>query len=284
LSPVHCAYAKINLGLYVLDRRDDGFHNIRTIFHRIDLHDDIRLEAAAALEVVSSSPDAPGDDSNLCFKAARALQELTGTRNGVRIHLDKRIPVGAGLGGGSSDAATVLRVLPAFWHTAVAPEVIRTLAARLGSDVPYFLGISSAVAGGRGEVLDYFTLDIPHTILLCHPGIHVSTARAYGEIHHRGTPPADLRGIVERGVRNPVLLREELRNDFEETVFTRFPVIRRVRDAMTAGGAVYASMSGSGSAVYGMFSDPRRAAASAVELQAEGFGTWLTPPHFQSPE
>ena len=283
LSAVYRAYAKINLGLYVLKKREDGYHEIRTVLHRIHLHDEIRFEASPTLEILSSSPEAPGDDTNLCLRAARALQEATGTGKGVRISLTKNIPVGAGLGGGSSDAATVLNALPGFWGTDIDDTTLREVALRLGSDVPYFLQRGSAAAGGRGETLEYFLLDLPYTILVCYPGIHVSTAWAYGQVSPSGDYPRDLHALLEQGTRSPAHLSEELRNDFEEPVFRQFPAIGRTKAAMMAGGAVYASLSGSGSAVYGLFSEARRAAAAALQLQAEGHATWITPPHFQPP-
>jgi 4-diphosphocytidyl-2-C-methyl-D-erythritol kinase len=283
LSAVYRAYAKINLGLYVLHKREDAYHEIRTVFHRIQLHDEIRFGSSRTVEVLSSSPEAPGDTSNLCFTAAQAIQEATGFRGGVRISLTKTIPVGAGLGGGSSDAATVLRALPDFWGAKMDGDALRQIALRLGSDVPYFLEEGSAVAGGRGEKLEYFPLDLPYSILLCYPGIHVSTAWAYGQVHPSEDHPPDLRTLLERGARSPLHLRQELRNDFEAPVFRQYPVVGRIKASMIAGGAVYASLSGSGSAVYGLYSEARRAAASAVELQAEGYATWITPPHFHPP-
>ena len=176
------AYAKINIGLYVVERRPDGFHNIETVFHRIAIADALSLTPAGEIRVSSSSPDAPSDNTNICFKAAALLQAHLKTSQGVHIHIEKQVPVGAGLGGGSADAACVLRQLPALWGATVPEESLRTMALQLGSDVPYFLSPGSAVAGGRGELLQYFTLDVPYTILLCNPGIHVATGWAYGRI------------------------------------------------------------------------------------------------------
>jgi len=274
------AYAKINLGLYVQARRADGYHDICTVFHRIDLCDEIRFERSDGIEVVSSSPEAPGDESNLCFKAARALQEYEVRQQGVRIHLAKQIPVGAGLGGGSSDAAAVLKMLPGFWRMTVADRVLSELAARIGSDVPYFLGHGSAIATGRGEILEYFSLNLPFTILVCHPAIHISTTWAYGAMKPSGRRPPDIRALLIRGMENPACLRDELQNDFEDAIVKRFPGIGEIKHVMTRGGAVYASLSGSGSAVYGLFPDPGQAATVAGQFEAQGYRTWTTPPHF----
>lgn len=280
MSPSFRAYAKINLGLRVLGRRADGFHDICTVFHRIGLFDEIRYEPSHAIEVVSSSAEVPGDESNLCFRAARALQESGGGTRGVRIHLGKAIPVGAGLGGGSSDAATVLRTLPAFWGMHAARGLQAELAARLGSDVPYFLRDGSALGTGRGEILEYFSLDLPYAILVCHPGIHVSTPWAYAQLQHERRPCPDLRAALGAGLSDPLQLREHLGNDFEKPVFNRFPVIREIKESMLLSGAVFASLSGTGSAVYGLFPGDNQAAMLAAQFQSRGYSASLTPPHF----
>lgn len=275
------AFAKINIGLYVVRRRTDGYHDIVTVFHRVAVHDRLTMTPAADIRVTSSSPDAPSDQTNICHKAATLLREHCSVSGGVHIHIDKQVPVGAGLGGGSADAARVLRELPALWDVTVAEEDLRTIALRLGSDVPYFLSPGSAIASGRGEVLHYFTLDVPHAILLCNPGIHVATGWAYGRITP-GTDgmPADLASIVRAGMDDPALLRTGLRNDFEEVVFDAHPAVRRVKDDMLRAGAVFAMMSGSGSTVYGFFPSMDAATACAAPLAAQGFRTFITPPHF----
>jgi len=275
------AYAKINIGLYVVERRPDGYHNIETVFHRIDLWDELAFAPSPTIEIRTDSPEVPGDASNICHKAARLLQNHLGVSTGVRISLRKRVPVGAGLGGGSADGAAVLRELPAFWKRAVDEQTLRRLALELGSDVPFFLGHGSAVACGRGEILDYFPLDIPFVILLCHPGIHVATAWAYGHITPGTTgKPADLRQAVLQGIREPSRLAQLLRNDFEPVVFPSHPVIADVKESMVRGGAVFSLMSGSGSSVYGFFKAVPGAERVAASLAARGFRTSVTLPHF----
>ncbi len=276
------AYAKINIGLYVVDRRPDGFHNIETVFHRIDIADTIHLTAAPDLVVTSSSPDAPSDPSNICYKAAVLLREYLGVTQGAHIHIEKRIPVGAGLGGGSSDAATVLRELPSFWGTTVPEQALRTLALRLGSDVPYFLSSGSAVAKGRGEILEYFQLDVPYAILLCSPNVHVATRWAYGQIRPGTAGKAeDLRFVVRSGMQKPSILGTSLRNDFEPIVFAAYPVVRDLKQRLLDAGAAFALMSGSGSTVYGLFADSVSASACAAPFRTLGYRTFVTDPHFQ---
>ena len=284
-SPVTVrAYAKINLGLRILRKRPDGYHDIETVFHRIDLFDELSLSPAAEIEVISDSEAAPGDEKNLCHRAARMLRERAGVRHGVSIRLAKRIPVGAGCGGGSSDAAAVLRTLPRLWGVGITGESLLSVAAELGSDVPYFLADGSAAASGRGEILDYFTLDLPFAILLCNPGIPVSTAWAYGEIIPRSDPTRPpLREIIAGGIAEPSRLQEELVNDFEGPVFRQHPAIRTIKEEMIANGAAYASLSGSGSSVFGFFRQLPAARALSEKFQSAGYRTAVTPPHFQPP-
>ena len=272
------AHAKINLGLLVLEKRPDGYHTIETVFHRVNVFDSITLSPSDELLVESSSPAAPGNDRNICFKAARLLQKHLGVHAGVRISIEKTIPVGAGLGGGSSDAAGVLLHLPGFWGKTIDDESLATVALQLGSDVPYFQKPGSALAKGRGEILTYFHLDVPYAILLCNPGIPVSTAWAYEHVkpHHR---TLDLKSLVECGMKDRRYLAE-LTNDFEEAVFGTYPVIGRLKRIMLESGAACSSLSGSGSTVYGLFDDEQAARSTATALMTEGFTTYLCEPHF----
>ncbi len=276
------AYAKINLGLRVLSRRPDGFHNIETVFHRIDLYDEIEFLPSPTIHVESSSRDVPGDVTNLCHRAATLLQEALTPEGGVHIRLLKRIPTGAGLGGGSSDAATVLLKLPSFWNRTIDAATLHTFAVRLGADVPFFLGSGSALGRGRGEQLEFFPLDIPFWILLCNARIHISTAWAYRKVKVATRRELrDLREILSDGFRTPAVLSRELTNDFESAVFPKYPVLRAIRQEMLQGGAVYASMSGSGSSMYGFFRHEEEARAVADAFTARGYLTCITAPHFQ---
>lgn len=273
------AYAKINLGLLVLEKRPDGYHSIETVFHRIDLFDEITISPSPEIIVESSSREAPGDERNICFKAADLLRRQLGVNEGVKISIQKNVPVGAGLGGGSSDAATVLRRLPSYWGKGIDEEQLGTLALKLGSDVPYFLGNGSAVAKGRGEVLEYFPLDLPYTILLCNPGIHISTAWAYQQIAPRAID-INLKQILADPLMTASLLRERLRNDFEVPVFAHHPEVKRIKEDMLRSGAEFALMSGSGSSVFGLFSHRNEAEQIARAFRSKGYKTFSTPPHF----
>lgn len=276
------AYAKINLGLRVLEKRPDGYHNIETIFHKIDVFDEIEFLKSSTINVVSSSDEVPSDESNICFKAAKLLKEHLRVNEGVQISITKNIPAGAGLGGGSSDAATVLRELPKFWNRTVDEETLQRLALQLGSDVPFFLGNLSALGSDRGELLEYFALDIPYIILLCNPNIHVSTAWAYKHIAPDNSPRIkNQKDVLLEGMTKPLQLASGLKNDFEPAVFAEYPEILRVKETILRGGAIFASMSGSGSSVYGFFPKADSVAEVVQMLKAKGYKTFLTRPHFK---
>jgi 4-diphosphocytidyl-2-C-methyl-D-erythritol kinase len=275
------AYAKINLGLLILDKRPDGYHTIETVFHRINIFDEIEFKPSSVIKVVSSDTDAPSGEENICYKAARRMQEHLNLGKGAEISIRKSIPVGAGLGGGSSDAGVVLGELAKFWERRVDNSTLRNIALQLGSDVPYFLGTGSALAKGRGEVLEYFKLDIPFTILLCTPKIHVSTAWAYQNVRpSEASRPIDLKGVLLEGLKKPVHLVNGLRNDFEPAVFREYPEIMRVKEAMMRGGAEFALMSGSGSSVFGFFSQGKFADEVSSYLRSRDHQTFLTDPNF----
>lgn len=276
------AYAKINLGLRILRRRADGFHAIETIFHRISLSDQLAITArAASIELSSTDPALPCDATNLCWKAVTLLQEACGTRQGASIHITKRIPMGAGLGGGSSDAAVVLRHLPRLWGHVLTDARLHELGALLGSDVPFFLQQSSAYAEGRGEQLTPFECQLPYWILLVNPGIHVSTPWAYKEFSKKLSEGYQVpRGTLfspEAHRMHP--LSKVLYNDFEDVVFPAYPAIGELKQTLLASGAAYALMSGSGSSVFALFEDERRARSAQAACASYPF-TSLTEPFF----
>ncbi|MBR9975676.1 MAG: 4-(cytidine 5'-diphospho)-2-C-methyl-D-erythritol kinase [Bacteroidetes bacterium] len=274
------SFAKINLGLRVLGRRADGFHDISTIFHRVELHDTLHLETTdGKVTLECNRDDIPVDDGNLCVRAARLLLAQQRGR-GVHIVLQKNIPAGAGLGGGSSNAAAVLRFLPKLLGQHIPDGELLEMAALLGSDVPFFLQDGSAAARGRGERLTYFVWNCPWWIVLVNPGIHVSTAWAYGALRLEAQPEdPDLQALLERAVRDPEALATLLRNDFEAPVMEAHPGIREVKEAMLRAGAVGAMMSGSGSSVFGLF-DNEAAARTCAAGFPPGQLLGVTPPDF----
>lgn len=271
------AYAKINLGLRILARRPDGYHDIETIFHQINLYDEIELtQSEGGIHCITSGADI-AEETNLCVRAARLLQSATGASHGVTIQLTKRIPIGAGLGGGSADAAATLRGLNILWGLRLSDADLRQLAAQLGSDVPFFILGGTALGTGRGEILEPLELSIPYWIVVCIPQVHVSTAWAYSQVS-----PARERNITSVGTfrRDGIFDFTMLQNDFEPVVFRAYPEIAALKEELLRRGAVCALMSGSGSSVFGLFSDEQQARRAEREL-SRSYTVSLTEPFFK---
>jgi 4-diphosphocytidyl-2-C-methyl-D-erythritol kinase len=271
------APAKINLGLRVLRKRSDGFHDLETVFIRVPWADIVRAEEAATLRFSCSDPTLPSDETNLVVRAARLLAHTLGIEPRASIHLDKHLPTGAGLGGGSSDAAATLIMLNKLWGANASS--LKDLGARLGSDVPFFLRSETAYGTGRGDLLEAVPdprtrepYRPPFPLVIAVPPVSVSTSLAYSLIEPKSDRRPDLRAIVlsndlERWRRN-------LSNDFEGPVFERFPAIGAVKDALIDSGAAYASMSGSGSAIFAFFEDDSTATAAAEAMRWAGHRVW----------
>jgi 4-diphosphocytidyl-2-C-methyl-D-erythritol kinase len=287
-SPASCmnlrAYAKINIGLRILLKRSDGYHDIETIFHQINLYDELSFEPAAVVKLTTSSPGIPHDSTNLCLRAAQLLREHAGRREGIEIKLAKHVPVGAGLGGGSSDAAAVLVALNTLWMCGIQHHELVSLASQLGSDVPFFIQGGTAVGTSRGEVLEYFTLSIPYWILTVTPPVHISTAWAYSHVQletNAGAKP--LRTLVEETLTNPGETNRHIRNDFQELVFNKYPEVRNLKTKLESSGAIFVQLSGSGSSLFGFFRDETAARTLMSEL-ASTCSVSLTAPNFSPKE
>lgn len=272
--PIHVrrAPAKINLGLHVLRRRSDGFHDIESVLVPIGWHDTLTVRAAADFRFTCSDPTLPVDASNLCVRATLALAEWAGIEPHGTLHLEKRVPHGAGLGGGSSDAAHTLHLLADFWKLSLAPDELHVLASGLGSDVPFFLYDGPMLATGRGEVLHSLPYRLPFDLVVVMPPVTVSTAEAYGLVDPRHEGRADLAALVcsndlERW-------QSELVNDFEEPILTHSPEIREAKQNLLEAGAGYAALSGSGSAVFGVFEREEDARQAAGAFVAAGYEVW----------
>lgn len=245
--------AKINIGLRVVARRSDGYHDIQTLFFPIGLSDVLEIipnhSEKAKIEVTGLVPD--GDpQSNLCMRAWKILHEEKGIP-GVDMYLHKQIPSGAGLGGGSSDAAFTLKMLDGLFHLSLTAEQLKECAIRIGSDCPFFLFNYPMVAQGRGEILSRVDVDLKgYYLVLVIPSIHVSTREAYAQI----TPAEPSEPIENTILKNIKSWKENLLNDFEGPVFKKYPLLAEIKSQLYRAGAVYASMSGSGSSLYGLFS------------------------------
>ncbi len=244
-------HAKINLGLQVIEKRHDGFHNIISCLYPIGWCDVLEVLPASALSFNSSGLEIPGDpQQNLCIKAYQLLKESHDIP-AVQIHLHKIIPMGAGLGGGSSDAALMLKMLVELFDLKVSLPELQAYAASLGSDCPFFLEDQPQMVQGRGEILSQLPLKWPlgYLLVVC-PDISVNTAQAYAGLQPIA-PQYDLQELLKSG--NLQLWRENLSNDFEPTVFEKFPAIKELKETFYELGADYASMSGSGASVFGFF-------------------------------
>jgi 4-diphosphocytidyl-2-C-methyl-D-erythritol kinase len=242
--------AKINLGLRILSKRPDAYHEIETLMYPIPITDSLHLEMADELVYTSEGVPIPGNpDENLCVKAFKLLQHDFGIA-AVHMHLHKQIPIGAGLGGGSSDAAFVLKGLNQLFQLDLSTPALENYAALLGSDCPFFITNKPALASGRGEVLQTYALDLAGlTLVLVKPPISVGTAEAYSAV--KPNPIGEsLASILQKPIRN---WQNELKNDFEDSVFPKYPIIREIKSFLYKHGAIYASMSGSGSSVFGLF-------------------------------
>ena len=253
------AFAKINRSLRVLGVRPDGFHELRTVFQSIALHDTLTIHAVRGpFRFTCDDPECPPDATNLVCRAATQLWRASGRRGALRnlsIHLVKRIPVQAGLGGGSSDAAAVLRALGRSWR--VDPPRLRAIAAGIGADVPYFLEGGTVLGLERGDLL-FPLLDAPPAwVVLAIPSFGISTQEAYRWFDADGAP-------------------QEGTNDLQGPVARRHPEITRLVRALGRAGASDAAMSGSGSAVFGLFSTRRAAVAAAAAITRRGTRALIT--------
>jgi len=278
------AYAKINLGLQIIRKRKDGYHDIDTVFHRIGLYDELTFsKRERGIGMTCTDAALPIDTSNLCYKAAALLLKEAGYDGGVFIELAKRIPYGAGLGGGSSDAACTLLALKEMLDLQIGDAQLRILGASLGADVPYFMGQGSAHAEGIGDILHYFDLTIPYWIVLGAPPVHVSTPWAYSQCTlNPELQTVQLRQALTEHIGEPAVLMDTVRNDFEPVVFNRYEEVRHIKETLLREGAVFALMSGSGSSVFGFYRDETTAQHSA-ELLGKNCFTFITPPDFTLP-
>lgn len=244
--------AKINLGLNVLYKREDGYHEMETCMKSIPLSDVIEILKSNTFQFVQSGISIPdSQEHNLCVKAYKLLNEDFDLPP-IFIHLRKEIPMGAGLGGGSSDAAYVLKGLNELFELGISENNLENYAAKLGSDCPFFIRSKSQIANGRGEILDPFELDLSNYYLkLIYPGIHIGTQEAYSKVHLN----QNQKSIVEI-LRLPIEnWRYELQNSFEKGEFEDYPVLSEIKNGLYDEGAVYASLSGSGSTIFGIFKE-----------------------------
>ncbi|ALO16961.1 4-diphosphocytidyl-2-C-methyl-D-erythritol kinase [Salinivirga cyanobacteriivorans] len=245
--------AKINLGLNVRYKRDDGFHELETIMLPVPMVDILEILPADKTELFESGITLKGTpmEQNLIYKAWSLLKTQYDIP-AIKIYLHKKIPSGAGLGGGSADAAFAIRALNEMFELNLSPLEMKKKAAMLGSDCAFFIENEPALATGRGEKLEPVQVDLKGKyLLLVVPGLHVSTAEAYGNIK-----PHESERLVRYVVTQPAnTWQNDLINDFEASIFPVYPELKNIKENLYAHGAFYAAMSGSGSAIYGLFND-----------------------------
>ncbi len=269
------AAAKVNLALEVLGKRADGYHELATVMQTVDLADRLVLEDADELALTTTSAQVPADGGNLALRAAAALREAATVDRGVRIVLDKRIPVAAGLGGGSSDAAAVLLGLNRLWNLRWSFARLGEVAETLGMDVPFFLKGGVALGTGRGERLVAMA-GMPLALVLVNPGTPLSTAAVYG----RMTPPMYSSGARARTMadalrtRRPARVAASLYNGLEAAAAGMSPELMRMRAALIAAGALGALMSGSGPTVFGIARSFEQARQIRARLSRASWECW----------
>lgn len=246
--------AKINLGLRITGKRHDGYHDIETIFYPVNLFDALEFVVSSGTQnndslTVTGLETGGVPENNLVMKGVRLLREEFSFPV-LKIHLHKAIPAGAGLGGGSSDAAGIIAGINKYFGLSIADEKMEAISLKIGSDCPFFLKSIPSMARGRGEIMEPIDSKLSdYYILLVNPGISISTKEAYQNCNPRH-PTSDLRQLVSRPVEQ---WKGLIINDFEESVFAKYPQISEIKKNLYSSGALYSSMSGSGSTVFGIF-------------------------------
>jgi 4-diphosphocytidyl-2-C-methyl-D-erythritol kinase len=257
------AFAKINLELRILGRRDDGYHEVYTILQTIDWYDEIHVSRAERFQF--SGPGTPEDETNLVVRAVRAYERLSKSPAPVHIRLIKNVPIGRGLGGGSSDAATTLMGLQRLFKRALDPAEVFEELRQLGSDVPFFTIGGKAEGTGRGDDVGRLDDETDFWLVLVDPGVSISTAEAYSWL-----TPSDKSNTIEG-------FRADSGNDFEGPVFKRYPELAEIKHDLLKLGAWQSALSGSGSTVFGQFESEESARRAATALAAR-FGVKVTKP------
>jgi 4-diphosphocytidyl-2-C-methyl-D-erythritol kinase len=275
------AYAKINLALYVKNRRRDGFHNIETIFTQVDLKDKLYFRQSENLFVETDIDRIPSGPGNLAYRAAQKVKKAFKIEKGVHIRIKKNIPAGAGLAGGSADAAAAVKGLLDFWKVRLDSKKTNRIMKDLGADVPYcFLG-GTAIGRGKGERLKPLPDFKGYTVLLVNPNVSVSTAWAYGILRRSLTQGEDKCNLYQKYgdyIAGRISVADLLHNDFEKPVFKRYPRIRRVKETLLQFGPEGACMSGSGSTVFGIFKSRKNGQAAFEFFGKKGMWACITRP------
>lgn len=244
--------AKINIGLFVTEKRADGYHNLETVFYPVPIEDVLEIMPSYETEMQTHGLDIAGkEQDNLVWKAWSILhQDFPDKVSPVSIQLLKQIPMGAGMGGGSADGAFMLQLLNRYFQLALSDEQLGEYALQLGSDCPFFIYNKACFASGRGELLSPLTLDLSgYSLQVICPGLHISTATAFSTLKPRPAP-FDLRNLPSLALSE---WKNQVYNDFELPIFAAHPLLQELKEHLYRSGAIYAAMSGTGSTIYGFF-------------------------------
>lgn len=254
------SYGKINLGLDILYKREDGYHELKTIMQQISLKDIITIkEIEEGVIIESNNKDIPLDSTNLAYKAWDKLRHLAVNPKGIHIMIHKEIPVAAGLAGGSTNAASVLKGLNEFWNLGLSEEDLRNIGKELGADIPYCIMGGTALAEGIGENLTKLKSFAGHHILLINPGIGISTEDVYSKLNLEDENRMDINSIISSIEDDDLeLLSKNMINGMEKVVISENPIIGEIKEDILDCGAIGALMSGSGPTVFGLFKDEKK--------------------------
>ena len=273
------SYAKINLGLNILERLPNGYHTIETGFCFIEWNDRFEVTPSGRMELVMSNEKIPVDDSNLIIKAVKLLQNEAGLRDEFKISVQKNIPAGAGLGGGSSNAATTLRMINKIANLGLSLDDLSGLGKQLGADVPFFVHGKPGIGTGLGDEIEYLDIQPDAYIVTVFPNIESKTPEAYQNCKPLGEPDFSLKNILlEDDIEEWHYL---LQNHLEPAVFPQHELVGNLKDQFYDFGASYASMSGSGSSVFGIFMQDFVAINAYESFHKLGFSANLTRPLFE---
>lgn len=257
--------AKINLGLFVTGKRNDGFHNIETVFYPVEIADEMIFTKSEKFELITDSDLLNKEpQKNLIYKAFKLLSDKTEANMPVKIELSKNIPAGAGLGGGSSNAASTLLTLNDMFNLGFSFKELSQFGLQLGSDVPFFIRPFTSYAEGRGEILTELDFELNKSILIVNPGIHVNTGWAYS-VCDKTRAGSKLRELGKH-LNDFDFWKQYVKNDFENAVFREFPIVAEVKQTLYNNGAFFSLMSGSGSTVYGIFETEEKARETALHF------------------
>jgi 4-diphosphocytidyl-2-C-methyl-D-erythritol kinase len=272
------SYGKINLGLNVLEKLEDGYHAIETGFCFIEWNDRFEIKPGR-MHLEMSDPKIPVDESNLIVKAVKLLQQEAGLKDEYNIKVEKNIPTGAGLGGGSSNAATTLRMMNKIANLGLSMDDLINLGKQIGADVPFFIKGEAGFATGKGDEIEALDIQPDAFIVTVYPNIESSTEQAYQFCEPNPEPEFSLKNVLLE--EEPEEWRYLLMNELEKAVFPRLHLVGNLKDQLYEFGAEYASMSGSGSSVFGVFEQDFVAINAYESFHKLGFPANITRPKFK---